>query len=74
MTSSNVFTNDDSLVTSIHDESDGWILCEEHSQGHECTHSYCVCFGLARIDVMIILKMLLWIFLCNFIDVCFTSM
>jgi hypothetical protein len=38
----NVLTNDDSLITNIHDEIDGWILCEEHSQGHECTHSCCL--------------------------------
>jgi len=74
MTASNAFTNDDSLVTNIHYEIDGWIFCEEHSQGHECTNSCCVCFGLEEIDVMVTLKVLLWIFLCNLIDVCSTSM
>jgi hypothetical protein len=74
MRNNNVFTNDDSLITNIDDENDGWILCEEHTQGHERTHSCCVCFGLVRIDVMVTLKVLLWIFLCNLIDVCSTIM
>jgi hypothetical protein len=71
---SSAFTSDDSLIINIHDESDGWIICEEHSQGHEHTHSCCVCFGLVGIDVMVTLKVLLWIFLCNLIDVCSTNM
>ncbi len=74
MTVNNVFTNDDNIITNIHNENDGWILCEKHFQGHERTHSCCVCFGLARTNVMVTLKVLLWIFLCNIIDVCFTSM
>jgi hypothetical protein len=74
MTTSNAFINDDSLVTNIHGEIDGWILCEEHSQGHECTHSCCVCFGLVGTNVMVTLKVLLWIFLCDLLDVCSTSM
>jgi hypothetical protein len=43
-------------------------------QGHECTHSCCVCFGLVGTNVMVTLKVLLWIFLCNLLDVCSTSM
>ncbi len=72
MIASNAFTSDDNLVTNIHAENDGWILCEEHSQGHEHTHSCCVCFGLA--NVMVTLKVLSWIFLCNIIYVCSANM
>jgi hypothetical protein len=74
MTTSNAFTSDDILITNIDDEIDGWILYEERSQGHECTHFCCVCFGLAGVDVMVTLKVLLWIFLCNLIDVCSINM
>jgi hypothetical protein len=30
MIASSAFTSDDNLVINIHDESDGWIFCEEH--------------------------------------------
>jgi hypothetical protein len=35
------------LVAAIHDEGDGLVLYECHSQGYDSTHSCCVCLSLA---------------------------
>ncbi len=37
-------------------------------------HILVVCFGLEEINVMVTLKMILWIFIYNLINVCSTSM
>jgi hypothetical protein len=47
------------LITAIHDEGDGLMLCDLHTQGYDCT------FVLGTI---VPFKALLWNFLCDLID------
>jgi len=44
------------LVNTIHDEGDGLIICEWHSQGYDCTSSCCVCLDFVRADIMATFK------------------
>jgi len=44
------------LVTAIHDEGDGQILCEWQPYGCDCTHSDHVSFGFAGPDRIVTFK------------------
>ncbi len=53
------------LVTAIHDEGDGLIVCEWHPQGSKL-HSFLSCsLWFSWSDKMATCKVLLWRFLCN---------
>jgi hypothetical protein len=57
------------LVNTIHDESDSLIAIEWHSQGYElwpCSSLSCL-FWFGRTDIMVVLTVFLWSFLCNLI-------
>jgi hypothetical protein len=44
------------LVTAIHDEGGGLILCEGQAQDYDCTLSSHGCFGLAGADITVTFK------------------
>jgi hypothetical protein len=46
----------DKLVTAIHNEGDALILCEQHAQGYDCSHSFLVCLDLVGADIMVDLQ------------------
>jgi len=59
------------VVTTNHEESDGLIPLGAMTLDKimTATHSCCLCFGFVGIDMMVTtFKVLLWSFLCNFMD------
>jgi hypothetical protein len=56
------------LVAAIHDEGDGLVLYECHSQGYDSTHSCCVCLSLAGLKIKVPFTVLCWSFLCKLRD------